>query len=494
MAKARKAKPKPLHRRVKKHHIGIGVVVGILVWVSVAVFSVRPVKVLACSNGGLTVTSPAANSIVNGQVNLIASSTSAFAGSVVFYINGSPLGQASASNNNSQWSYSWNSVAYPNGTYQVMAGDTSGPYCSSPVPFNVQNGTATGQKLSVSLQPGSWSGDTNLSVPFSARAVVSSSSGGSTDVNASSQFSWSTSLGVISSGGGPNAMYYSGPNAGSGTITVVAVFDGMKATASAPVKVNSVSGSSTADGSSPSPSPSASAAPTASDTSDTSDTSGPRPVSQPLDPQVAECLVKAIGQARYQVIISGRSQPTQDERLKGAPCFEPIHVIPARLAPVAPEKVSQLPQTQPQLGVAAAKTENVTANGKTKQQLAISGKGVPGTTVYIYVFSEPLVLQTSVDSSGNWSYQLDNPLKPGHHQVYAVMQQAGGQFVRSLPLPISIAQAASSSDNPQGNSLQIQQDRAVEFSGYIFGALVVVIVALRALFLIRRRMKKLNGA
>ena len=493
MAKAKRpSKRPPLHRRVKRHHIGIGLIAALLVWGGVAFVSTRPADVLACNAvTSLQITNPSPNAVLTGGVTLQAKSATALTTPLSFWLNSTQLSVPTGSTDGGiTWTAQWNSATISDGSYQLTAQTQTqnGGYCSSPITVSVKNSTVivSGQVV-IGIQPGSWNGDTNINVPFSAHVGYKDSSGNTQDVTAQSQYSWSTSLGVIT-GNGPTATYYSGPYSGSGYVTVVATYNGQKASISAPVKVTSVTSSNTTTTISPSPTPSQQLSGT-----DSGDET-PHPVSQPMPIEVAQCLIKAVGQTRYNAITNGQSEPTQDERLKGAVCFQPIHVIPARLAPVDPAKVDSLPQSVPALQVGGAKTEDVTANGKVKQQLALSGKGVPGSTVYIYVFSEPLVLQTAVDNQGNWSYSLDNPLKPGHHQVYAVMQQAGGQFVRSLPLPITIAQAAASSDNPQGNSLQIQQDRAVEFSSYILGALLVVIVGLRALFVLRRRIKMPNGA
>lgn len=64
--------------------------------------------------------------------------------------------------------------------------------------------------------------------------------------------------------------------------------------------------------------------------------------------------------------------------------------------------------------------------GKDKKGLKIEGKGLPNTFVTIYIYSQPLVLITKVDSNGNFTYILDKPIEEGAHRIYVAITDNKG--------------------------------------------------------------------
>jgi hypothetical protein len=127
---------------------------------------------------------------------------------------------------------------------------------------------------------------------------------------------------------------------------------------------------------------------------------------------------------------------------------------------VDPGKVKDLPVAPAaQLGTVQIKNTKVTGSDKTtKEVLELSGKASADEEVYIWIYSEPMVLKAKADGKGDWKYTLENPLAPGKHEIYVTKQASDKTFVRSQPAFISVAKAASSEQNPQGNSLVLLQD------------------------------------
>lgn len=66
--------------------------------------------------------------------------------------------------------------------------------------------------------------------------------------------------------------------------------------------------------------------------------------------------------------------------------------------------------------------------GKEKKGLKIEGKGLPNTFVTIYIYSQPLVLITKVDSNGNFTYILDKPIEQGAHRIYVAITDNKGMI------------------------------------------------------------------
>lgn len=123
-------------------------------------------------------------------------------------------------------------------------------------------------------------------------------------------------------------------------------------------------------------------------------------------------------------------------------------------------------------------------DGKTISGLLLSGTGAPNSDVFIYVFSDPLVLHATTDSKGAWSYVLETPLKAGKHEVYAVAQKDAATFVRTSAVPITVAAAA-----PGGASggLVIESKYSRAQVGFAAGAFALVVGGVFIVILLLRR-------
>jgi len=135
-----------------------------------------------------------------------------------------------------------------------------------------------------------------------------------------------------------------------------------------------------------------------------------------------------------------------------------------------------------------------------------TGSGTPGEVVTIYVYSDmPVVVTTTVDENGQWSYSMGETLKDGPHEAYVVINDDEGNVTRkSSPLALFIqgasaataAEAASESVaaellDAQANALQ---GSVVEtnLTYFIIGGLALVLVAFALLAAIMRQ-KSVNG-
>ena len=78
--------------------------------------------------------------------------------------------------------------------------------------------------------------------------------------------------------------------------------------------------------------------------------------------------------------------------------------------------------------------------------LKLSGTGPANTLINVFVYSElPTILTVKTDADGNWSYMLEESLEDGEHQVYvAVTDNVGKISAKSEPLAfVKTAQAAT---------------------------------------------------
>lgn len=81
------------------------------------------------------------------------------------------------------------------------------------------------------------------------------------------------------------------------------------------------------------------------------------------------------------------------------------------------------------------------------KSVTLSGRGVPGEIVTLYVYSDvPLVATATVGADGQWRYTIEDPLSDGVHEAYVAVNDDTGRVVRKsdpLTFIIQAAQAAS---------------------------------------------------
>jgi hypothetical protein len=63
--------------------------------------------------------------------------------------------------------------------------------------------------------------------------------------------------------------------------------------------------------------------------------------------------------------------------------------------------------------------------------LVLEGVGTPGDVVTLYIYSDlPMVVTTTVDQDGRWSYTFDDTLNDGVHEVYVAVNDDTGKVSR----------------------------------------------------------------
>jgi hypothetical protein len=456
----------------------------------------------ACSTGNhvfIDNSTTAGNTVQPGvhKVSLAVSTTLApSVKSVLFTIDGTDniLGRGVRVNNNPYWEMQWLSQVTPSGPHSIGAAIelTTGKCHTPTIAVNVNNTTTTAGKLALSANPAIFEGLTNEPRNFVLN-VGAVSGTGALDVTPWVNFRLTPiALGVVSPADGSNFFRFSaGPSAGSSVIVVVAQYGGITKQLDIPVKIlaqtsggtTSTTGGTTSTSGTASTTASASSAPTALES----------------DTPVKQCVISKIGDARYSAITSGRERPTTKEFEAFALCFAiRNYVIPGSWAPVEAKK--ETIQSQPassQIKVSEAENVTETKEGSTKQQLKFSGKAKPEAKVLIYIFSEPLVVTTSADKNGDWSYSLEDPLEPGKHEAYALVSKGDGSYERSSVFSFAVAKVEAAEANPNGLSLNLERNQPTaklntsSMRMYIIGiALLLVVVAGLAFIVLRIRKKK----
>lgn len=375
---------------------------------------------------------------------------------VKLLVDGTVVGQATTTDSTS-WKFHWDSTAHKNGTHKLKAraiyndGSTIYSCDSSSIEVNVNNDSNTIQTytLHAEIEPNEWSGTTNVSRTFEAKAKLVSSSGDSKDVTTNASYTWGTTLGTVK-GYGRKADFFSGSTAGTGKIKVLVQYNGYKDSYAASIEITKQDTSTYPSSDTETTDSTENTTKTDEKETETSNTEPVADSNDSGDPELEQCLKQVLGDNRYAKIISGDQRLTFTELAELKDCFEDRkNIIPANLAPIEPEKITQLPERSDKISVTGVRNEKADS----KDLLILQGQAAPDSTVLIYVFSEPLVLTAQSSSSGQWTYTLEDPLEPGEHEVYVAVEDSEDVAVRSAPFFMNIAQAESTEDNPSGASL-----------------------------------------
>lgn len=82
---------------------------------------------------------------------------------------------------------------------------------------------------------------------------------------------------------------------------------------------------------------------------------------------------------------------------------------------------------------------------KEEKKLVFEGVGLPNSFVTLYIYSTPIIVTAQTDSSGKWTYELEEELENGEHQIYVATVDSTGKIVaRSNPILFTKSAEAAS--------------------------------------------------
>lgn len=445
--------------------------------------SCPPNYLVTVPTGSQTPGTPVAG-IVSLLFNAPSSGTTITAQKVTYYSNSQGfLGNAVRTNtttNGTTWSMPLVTQLLPNGVQSVYASVqlSNNTICNSVASTaTVLNPTGIAVQLAVTSNPASFNGPTNTVVNFAAVSKVPQAN---IDVTTYSDIQWATTTGNIEKQlVAGTARLFTGPLAQNGKVTITVKYGGR--TVNLPVVISILGSTTDTSGTTSTTTTSTAAAPTPTTTTTvqtaTLQSNTTTAQQTALATTVQDCAAIALGAQKAADIKAGIIRPTTADLEKLKSCFAQVnYVVPNTFAPVAPAKVKDLEKSPVTkiVDLSNVKTESE------KDALKISGVAKASSSVMVYVFSEPLVITTSTDSQGNWSYTLEDPLEPGNHEIYAVVDKGDGQYQKTDPFSFVIGRASASAENPSGLSLKLENDptpvqsnRNVYVYLGVFGALLV---------------------
>jgi hypothetical protein len=496
---------------LRTHHFAAFLLAGAVFLGSFAWIGVQtPTALAACPSGTSVVFgSTSGTGSLSGIQTLKAHSTNTTTATSMTFRIASPttviLGQGVLQG--ADWVLNWDSRNVPNGTYQFQAiahygANTTSDCPSGLVPYSINNVPTQAPKLTATINPAGLNAVYGQSATFAAYAIYVDQFGRQFTNPTGTVIRWTTAAGKLSYIDRPSTVLTALNAPGSYTLNLHVSLNGVSAAAVAPVKISTspTTTTNTSPSPSPSPSPLVTNAPVTEEipkdltAAEVTRLATMPTVFRPTEPtnskplvaiKTLSCVEQKVGAERFSEISSGQSAPTAEERRLLAKCFSGPERIPATLAPVPPASVDELKSETGLVTVAGLKNHTITnEKGDKVDAILVTGTGAPNSSIFIYIFSDPMVLRAETDSQGKWSYVLQNPLEPGKHEVYAVAEKDAGTFVRTPAVPVQIAAAAPNSTD---GSLVIESTWQPAQVAFAAGAVVMVIGALLLLLRLRRR-------
>ncbi len=151
------------------------------------------------------------------------------------------------------------------------------------------------------------------------------------------------------------------------------------------------------------------------------------------------------------------------------------------LAPVERAILNNAPLDQPRFAGALSEEElQVQAISSdteaTDTSITFTGKAAANSVVTLYIYSQlPIVVTTKTDGAGNWSYEMQDTLVDGQHDVYVAVTNETGKIERkSRPLSFFVdsALAVSEEEFLAGTSITDNTNRFLLW--YIIGGMMVI--------------------
>lgn len=125
--------------------------------------------------------------------------------------------------------------------------------------------------------------------------------------------------------------------------------------------------------------------------------------------------------------------------------------------------------------------------------IRLSGTAAPNSVVSIFVYSYlPVVVTTTTDENGNWTYDFGSKLAEGRHEAYVSVNDETGKLVAaSSPLAFFVREAqAVSEEEFLRPDVNVEETPATLSRLFVYGGIGLVLLALVLVFAIVRQVRK----
>jgi hypothetical protein len=162
-----------------------------------------------------------------------------------------------------------------------------------------------------------------------------------------------------------------------------------------------------------------------------------------------------------------------------------------KLSPVEATIVFRKPLEQPRgAGQTDPSFTLQLASATAQNKNSIQGHALPNTAIFLYVYSYiPMVLTTTTDANGNFSYDLGTNIVDGEHAVYVALTDDAGKITKkSSPLSFFVREAsAATAEDFLRRDFDVASSPVETLQQYyIWGVGVVIVIGLAAALFVMR--------
>jgi len=125
--------------------------------------------------------------------------------------------------------------------------------------------------------------------------------------------------------------------------------------------------------------------------------------------------------------------------------------------------------------------------------IRLSGVAAPNSVVTVFVYSYlPIVVTTTTDENGNWTYDFGSKLAEGRHDAYVSVNDDTGKLVASSsPLAFFVKEAqAVTEEDFLGPDVNVEETTSTFSRWFVFGGVALVALALILVIAIIRQTRK----
>lgn len=142
------------------------------------------------------------------------------------------------------------------------------------------------------------------------------------------------------------------------------------------------------------------------------------------------------------------------------------------------QTIQEIKEESPNLVVKSVEKVQDTLSGQTKNNIKISGIGPVNTQIYIYIFSDPIIVSVKTNSKGEWSYVLEKSLDKGNHKIYVAAKQSPTELLKSKVVDITIVQAAHAQSGSAEDFDVVVSPTQDIYNNFLRNALIILFTGL----------------
>jgi hypothetical protein len=214
-----------------------------------------------------------------------------------------------------------------------------------------------------------------------------------------------------------------------------------------------------------------------------------------LSEGVNRCIKDILGEEKYLKLTEGTLSPNNAIIEKAKVCVqknnqEIQNKLIQDIVPPAPQISLLSPVKSGTVQITSVKKEITQRNNQKVPGTRLEGSGPANSVIYVYVYSEPIVVSVKTDTNGKWSYVLQKALDDGQHNVYVAAKEPNEELVRSEVIPFTLVRTAQAADNSEDIEIVTNQSNDTYSTFIMYGLILIGVGVLSVIILFKYSFNK----